>query len=128
VSTVAVVLDRDPASAGQARRLARSLLTGRVDDEITEIVELLVSEVVTNVVLHATTSPRIRLALLTDRVRAEINDADPDREARVRRSQDPTATSGRGLAIVDALADDWGIDTEPGVGKCVWFEVLVPSR
>jgi hypothetical protein len=43
-------------------------------------------------------------------------------------NRDPSATSGRGLAIVDALSTTWGVKTDRGVGKTVWFEVLLQGE
>jgi anti-sigma regulatory factor (Ser/Thr protein kinase) len=125
MDSASVTLDRDPASAGAARRLARSILERRVPAESLEVIELLVSEVVTNVILHATSSPEMRIVVLPGRTRVEVRDGDPDRAAEMQDIADPTATSGRGLAIVDSLATDWGTETVPGVGKCVWFEVAI---
>jgi anti-sigma regulatory factor (Ser/Thr protein kinase) len=116
-------LERTPASAGRARRVTRSMLDGRVSVDAAEIVELLVSEIVTNAILHATSAPELSVMLFDDRVRVEVRDEDDDRAPRLRPSPEPTATSGRGLAIVDALSSAWGIDTQRGIGKCVWFEV-----
>jgi anti-sigma regulatory factor (Ser/Thr protein kinase) len=124
-NTTSVTLDRDPASAGRARRLVRSILGPETPVDVVEIVELLVSEVVTNVIVHATSPPELRVDTSPRRVRVEVRDRDADRPATRRPLKDPTATSGRGLSIVDQLATAWGTDTKPGVGKCVWFEVAI---
>ena len=93
--------------------------------EVVEVVELLISEVVTNAILHTSSPPELKIEVRPDCVRVEVRDTDPQLRARVRSTEDPTATSGRGLAIVDRLATAWGIETKPGVSKVVWFEVAI---
>lgn len=83
---------------------------------------LLTNELVTNAILHADSEIDVLVDVTGDRVRVEVHDA--ARRAPVRRRGDPTSTAGRGLALVEALASDWGVDTVPGDGKFVWFEVV----
>ena len=87
---------------------------------VTDTVEVLVSELVTNAVIHAATPALGRVVLSGELVRVEVADRNP---APVRmQTYHPGATSGRGLMIVDAMADDWGVEARSG-GKTVWFEV-----
>ncbi len=123
----------DPAEVGRARRWARSRLAVsgiEADEPLAETLILLVSELVTNAVVH-TGCPAVLRLLLTG-VR---DDASGDRSGTVRlevadTSARPPAprhaggdeTGGRGLELVDGLADRWGWDAE-GVGKRIWCEL-----
>ena len=80
---------------------------------------LCVSEVVTNAVRHAGPPHSLRLSQAGDTLRVEV--ADAEQQAPILNQQDPLATSGRGLRILDQLATRWGSEpTEDG--KAVWFE------
>ncbi|CAL9505886.1 ATP-binding protein [Streptomyces sp. enrichment culture] len=118
----------DPAEVGRARRWARSRLAGsgiEPDEPIAETLILLVSELVTNAVVH-TGCPAVLCLSLPDgadegaTVRLEVTDRS-DR-APVPRCVDGDATGGRGLALVDGLADRWGWSAE-GTGKRIWCEL-----
>ncbi len=86
--------------------------------------EVLVSEVVTNAVLHGQPEGGgpLRLTVEADerRLRVEVEDGGPGIEDAQRDLPEPTATSGRGLAIVGGLADRWGVGRLP---SRVWFEL-----
>ncbi|WP_338897621.1 ATP-binding protein [Streptomyces sp. TG1A-60] len=119
----------DPAEAGRARRWARSRLAGSGiggDEPLAETLILLVSELVTNAVVHTGRPAVLRLLLsgLCDgsvgKVRLEVVDASACPPAP--RCVDRDATGGRGLALVEGLADRWGW-THEGVGKRIWCEL-----
>jgi len=124
----------DPAEVGRARRWARARLAGwgAGDDEpVAETLVLLVSELVTNAVVHTGRPAVLRLSLpgaaadLTDPaasavVRLEV--ADASTRAPVPRCVGGEATGGRGLALVDCLADRWGWSSD-GAGKSIWCEL-----
>ncbi|WP_438485229.1 ATP-binding protein [Streptomyces sp. S186] len=84
-----------------------------------EVAALLTSELVTNALLH-TDGGAVVTARVTDRLRVEVRDFAERRPEP--RAPSVDGTSGRGLMLVRALADAWGIRPE-GVGKCVWFEL-----
>lgn len=86
-----------------------------------ETLLLLVSEVVTNAVLHARSHIRMDVLPMPDVVRVEVHDASPI-EPRVHHFH-LTSGTGRGLRMLEQLARRWGVDAEPGGGKVVWFEV-----
>jgi anti-sigma regulatory factor (Ser/Thr protein kinase) len=118
-----------PCARLHARHLAWEWgLTG-----LTEMIELLVSELTTNSVQAVTghdAQPAISLRLLSNnaRVRIEIWDADPrpptPKEPGADGMPDLEAEGGRGLFLVAALSDRWAwISTHEPVGKIVWCEL-----
>ncbi|WSS14726.1 SpoIIE family protein phosphatase [Streptomyces sp. NBC_01186] len=115
-------LDPRAQTAGQARRLARRALARWGLEELTEPVELLVSEVVTNAVRYAERPITLRL-LRTDTLRCEVGD-DVPQLPRLRQAR-ATDEGGRGLYLVNRLARRWGA-TRLSTGKVVWFELALP--
>lgn len=121
-------LPRHARSVGRARTLLREQATSwKLPDEVTETAVLLLSELLTNAYRHAKVSPgreiRARFALDGDRVRVCVTDANDTLP--VLRNASLDDESGRGLALVAALADDWGASCrEGGIGKTVWFELV----
>ncbi|MFH9014798.1 ATP-binding protein [Streptomyces sp. NPDC017943] len=118
----------DPAEVGRARRWARSRLAGsgiQADEPLAETLILLVSELVTNAVLHTGRPALLLLSLppvVTDEATVRLEVADRSGRAPVPRCAGDEATGGRGLALVDGLADRWGWSVEAG-GKRIWCEV-----
>ena len=118
------VLAADTSSARAARRFVDDVLSTWEVDDLLETVQLLVSEVVTNAVVHGRSEAEVSVRLLPDRVRVEVVDRGPTPVRR--RDADDEATSGRGTALVEALSSAWGIE-DVAVGKMVWFEVARPG-
>jgi anti-sigma regulatory factor (Ser/Thr protein kinase) len=87
--------------------------------------ELLVSELVTNAVLHARSAARVMIERAGTTVRVSVFDDSPARPRL--RDYGPEAVTGRGLVIVDRIAARWGVDPSDD-GKCVWFEIVDRSR
>jgi anti-sigma regulatory factor (Ser/Thr protein kinase) len=110
------------ASAASARHLVRdTLIQAGVQSWTTvDTAMLLISELVTNAVVHAHTPVEVHIAVRGPVVRIEAHDGStsPPRLPHV----DAGATSGRGLAMVDELATSWGSVVGPD-GKTVWFEL-----
>jgi anti-sigma regulatory factor (Ser/Thr protein kinase) len=121
----AMTLAAEPASGAAARRFVQRTLAGvRADQERLDTLVLLCNELVTNAVLHAAAPSEVRVRLRDGRVRLEVHDPSP--QLPTPRAQDPDATNGRGMLLVDALADAWGVDRGdglPDVGKTVWIEL-----
>ncbi|MFD5270085.1 SpoIIE family protein phosphatase [Streptomyces sp. NPDC058335] len=112
-------LEPEDAAPGRARRLARRALVRWGMEDMTDSVELLVSEVVTNAVRYATRPVSLRL-LRTDVLRCEVGD-DVPQLPRLRQAR-ATDEGGRGLYLVNRLARRWGA-TRLSTGKVVWFEL-----
>ncbi|WP_332112937.1 ATP-binding protein [Streptomyces sp. ActVer] len=126
-------LPRHARSVSRARTLLREQATSwKLPDEVTETAVLLLSELMTNAYRHAKVSPGreiwARCALDDDRVRVWVTDANDMLPAP--RNASPDDESGRGLALVATLADNWGATPrEGGIGKTAWFELrLTPAR
>ncbi|MGX2994782.1 ATP-binding SpoIIE family protein phosphatase [Streptomyces sp. JNUCC 64] len=112
-------LEPDERAPGKARRLARVALKRWDLEDLTDAVELLVSEVVTNAVRYASRPVTLRL-LRTDVLRCEVGD-DVPQLPRLRQAR-ATDEGGRGLYLVNRLARRWGA-TRLSTGKVVWFEL-----
>ncbi|MEU8708488.1 SpoIIE family protein phosphatase [Streptomyces sp. NPDC048565] len=115
-------LEPEDAAPGRARRLARRALSRWGLEDLTDEMELLVSEVVTNAVRYAERPVTLRL-LRTDILRCEVGDDSPQLP-RQRRARE-TDEGGRGLFLVNRLARRWGA-TRLSTGKVVWFEMSTP--
>jgi anti-sigma regulatory factor (Ser/Thr protein kinase) len=115
-----------PESAATARRLAQVVLLRHwgLTPKLTEDAVLLVSELVGNAVRH--TGARVfglRMHRRRGRIRVEVRD--PSRGLPCLMPVQDLDVSGRGLFLVDTLADRWGVDLLP-LGKTTWFEMRVP--
>ncbi|MBC9727139.1 anti-sigma regulatory factor [Streptomyces sp. TRM68367] len=126
----------DPAEVGRARRWARSRLAGsgiEDDEPLAETLILLVSELVTNAVVHTGCPAVLRLSLpgstAAESATVRLEVADRSDRAPLPRCVDGESAGGRGLALVDGLADRWGWTAE-GAGKRIWCELdrCSPSR
>ncbi|MEV0223667.1 ATP-binding protein [Streptomyces sp. NPDC050704] len=108
-----------PAVVAEARAEVRRQLEGWGLAEQSETTALLVSELVTNAVVHAASRLRLTLSAAHGFLRCEVSDAGR-RPPRVLRAG--VSESGRGMFLVDALAERWGCHQD-GPGKTVWFEI-----
>jgi len=113
--------EQDAQSPRAARRFVTQALTGWDDGDLTDTVTLLVSELVTNAVLHAGSEVEVAVRLTATAARVEVTDASG--AAIAPRDAANDEDSGRGLALVGNLARRWGVRPAPGGGKTVWFEV-----
>lgn len=125
--TRALVLDRKTTLTGTlesvtvARRWATAILTAWGIHE-TAVIELIVSELATNAVVHTTSGLggyyTLHVAVSSNRIRVDVRDAGPlPGRTPARVHVDPEATSGRGLALVGTFAN-WGTLTDG-----VWAEI-----
>ncbi|NNG88726.1 ATP-binding protein [Streptomyces cacaoi] len=119
--TIRRFFEARPESVGRARAFVTEILaewgvSGRAED-----IRLCVSELATNAVVHGTAPGHgflVGLVVEGDVVRTEVHDG----RARRPKARRATAvdTTGRGLALVDALADGWGVEERIPCGKLVW--------
>ncbi|MEV6395021.1 SpoIIE family protein phosphatase [Streptomyces sp. NPDC051907] len=123
--TAMTVAQAEPELIATARRHLKELLHDWADGEQVDAAVLMVSEMVTNVLVHTDGN-----ALLVAEVvhgdprrllRVEVSDASDDLPHRRRPGE--MASSGRGLVLMEVLADRWGVDPR-GEGKSIWFELV----
>jgi len=119
--TIVTYLRPVPESTPLARGVVRQLLDGQLDATALDTAELCVSELVTNAILHASTDVELSVTLGRQRVRLAVRDQSSDLPTLERHTS--TASTGRGLAMVIAMADAWGIDRHDYRGKTVWCEL-----
>ena len=113
-----------PESVTAARRFATDVLRD-ISPEVTATVELLVSELATNCIRHTDSAFELTIIQSGYGIRVEATDYDAGKPTM--RSPEPTDPSGRGLRIVDALADAWGVEHRSAQGKTVWFTLMAPA-
>ena len=107
-------------SVPAARRFATSVLRG-ASAEILEAVELMVSELATNCIRHTNSGFDLTIIRIGPDIRVEATDHAGGTPTM--RSPKPTDPSGRGLKIIDMLSAGWGVQSESGTGKTVWFTI-----
>jgi anti-sigma regulatory factor (Ser/Thr protein kinase) len=109
-----------------AREFVLSVTGGSEDPRVA----LVVTELVTNAVIHGHARPQLSVGWDGHSVQVEVEDDGPGRPTL--RPMNPTTTSGRGLALVDQIADDWGVAAPPTPeeitpdhqhGKVVWARI-----
>lgn len=101
-------------------RAARCMVREHLGDGVADDCALMVSELVTNAVVHGGSSTvRLRLAIHPGWIYVEV--ADDGCGMPQVTDGDPEAVNGRGLIIIDSLAREWGVLPQPGGGKIVWF-------
>jgi DNA-binding NarL/FixJ family response regulator len=113
-------LEQDLRSGSKARRFVAEALERWDCSDALDTVQLLVSEVVTNAVVHAGSRPTVAVILLPEAVRIEVADDNP--VALAPRDANDDDESGRGLLLLDSMASRWGVEGSEH-GKTVWFEV-----
>ncbi|MBC9712974.1 ATP-binding protein [Streptomyces sp. TRM66268-LWL] len=113
----------DLRAVPEVRRALRELLAQWGKPGRSEVAELLTSEIVTNALVHTEYDAVLTATVEPERLRVEVRDYTNRRpRARVPHADDGTRTNGRGLMLVQSLADAWGIRPY-GSGKVVWFEL-----
>jgi anti-sigma regulatory factor (Ser/Thr protein kinase) len=121
VAAFVLPLPRSSDSVGLARSAVREVLLDLPGD-VADVSALLANELVANAIAHGEGSISLAMEINSHCVRFAVTDegaALPEL-----RESSPTAESGRGLSIVNALATRWGVDPT-SQGKSVWFELVV---
>ncbi|MER5586777.1 ATP-binding protein [Streptomyces asoensis] len=111
----------DLRAVPETRRALRELLRDWGRPGRSETAELLTSELVTNALVHTDDDALLTATVSASGLRVEVRDSAAHRP----RPRVPTAdeaTHGRGLVLVESLADTWGVRAQGG-GKVVWFEL-----
>jgi two-component sensor histidine kinase len=124
-----VAVPHHPTGAGVARRRLSSELTGAIRPELLADAVAIIAELVGNAIMHASPLPgdviriawRVRYAPEAQVVTITVTDGGASVRPTVRHL-DRESVDGRGLAIVEALADVWGFERD-GLGQSVWAEV-----
>ena len=120
----ALRLDANLLAPRRARQFLRRRLDGVLRGSRLDTALLLANEVVTNAVRHARPPIQLTVRVVGNMVRVEVTDGSPDLPSV--RPAGPAAPFGRGLPLLDALAEAWGADP-CGPGKVVWFTLGVPE-
>ena len=115
----------DRGAPSTARQFARTTLANWGLDDVSDTVELLVSEAVTNAVGHAGSGGEMVIRRIPSGIRIEVSDYGSGEV--LQKSASPEDVTGRGVAIIDALASRWGVEDESPAHdsedhKTVWFE------
>lgn len=114
-------------SPGQARRFVRDELHGQLGPDQLDQAVLLVSELVTNAVLHAGTPCTVELRADGAVVQLRVHDGGGALPVRRLRPSDAVST-GRGLHLLEEVALRWGVEAVPHGGKVVWAELPRDAR
>lgn len=112
-----LLLSSDVTAARRARAFVRETLGEQVDDDDLQDVLIVTSELVTNAVMHTGSASQLEVRPGDDEVELRVSDGDP--RAPARRTLVGLQAQGRGLALLGALAQRWGVD-EREDGKTVW--------
>ncbi|KJY42064.1 protein phosphatase [Streptomyces sp. NRRL B-1568] len=118
----------DPEALSAGRHMIRAAVRAWGARERSDEIELVADELVTNALLHTDGAAVVTIRMLTGperRLRVEVE----DKSSALPRRREPgeSGVSGRGLLLVDRLADVWGVEPRGG-GKSVWCEFIVPGR
>jgi anti-sigma regulatory factor (Ser/Thr protein kinase) len=111
----------DVTHIAEARRFVGEHLSAHGCADVVPDAGLIVSELVTNALVHAGTDFTVTVEVGRDTIVLRV--ADGSAEQPVLRTLGIETAGGRGLGIVAALAGEWGVTTEPGGGKSVWASV-----
>ena len=107
-------------SVAAARRTVTALCSPAGMESVCDVAALLTSEVVTNAVVHGDGTVQIRAHARGGRLRVEVQDEGAGQPSV--RHAGPEDEGGRGVKLLAALADAWGVEPVVG-GKYVWFEL-----
>ncbi|MGW6207850.1 SpoIIE family protein phosphatase [Streptomyces sp. NPDC055089] len=118
----------DPEALSSARHMIRAAVRAWGAKERADEVELAADELTTNALMHTDGGAIVTIRVMTGperRLRVDVE----DRSSALPRRRDAgdAGVSGRGLMLVDRLADAWGVESR-GTGKCVWCEFVIPPR
>ncbi|WP_240361978.1 MULTISPECIES: SpoIIE family protein phosphatase [Streptomyces] len=122
------VAQNDPEALTSSRHMIRAAVRAWGARERSDEIELAADELITNALMHTDGGAIVTIRVLSGperRLRVEVEDRSSALPRR--REAGSSGVSGRGLMLVDRLADVWGVESR-GSGKCVWCEFTVPER
>ncbi|MFD9792656.1 SpoIIE family protein phosphatase [Streptomyces sp. NPDC059070] len=122
------VAQNDPEALRSSRHMIRAAVRAWGARERADEIELAADELITNALMHTDGGALVTVRVLAGperRMRVEVEDRSSALPRR--REAGESGVSGRGLMLVDRLADVWGVESRGG-GKCVWCEFVVPER
>ncbi|MER0449508.1 SpoIIE family protein phosphatase [Streptomyces sp. Edi4] len=122
------VAQNDPEALSSSRHMIRAAVRAWGARERSDEIELAADELITNALMHTDGGAIVTIRVLSGperRLRVEVEDRSSALPRR--REAGASGVSGRGLMLVDRLADVWGVESRGG-GKCVWCEFVVPER
>jgi serine phosphatase RsbU (regulator of sigma subunit)/anti-sigma regulatory factor (Ser/Thr protein kinase) len=122
------VAQNDPEALRSARHMIRAAVRAWGARERADEIELAADEMITNALMHTDGGAIVTIRVLSGverRLRAEVEDRSSALPRR--REAGESGVSGRGLMLVDRLAEAWGVESR-GSGKCVWCEFIIPDR
>ncbi|MCB5166740.1 SpoIIE family protein phosphatase [Streptomyces bambusae] len=115
----------DPDGPSTVRHLVRAAAAAWGARDRADEIELVTDELMTNVLVHTDGGGEVILRVTVEgRIRVEVEDGSSALPRR--REAGDWAVSGRGLQLIDVLADGWGVEPRGG-GKCIWCEFAVPE-
>jgi len=122
-----VELQALPSRIRQVRRIISAQLRYWHLDPLIDQAALGVTELLTNVHRHAEPDKgcTVEIELLLERLTVSVHDHDP--RLPVIHEAEPMATCGRGLAMVAAVSESWGVRPQGESGKVVWFTIPAPE-
>lgn len=122
--SVLTIAQAEPERISVGRQLVRELLHDWKDPEQVDSAVLMVSEMATNVLVHTDGDALMAAEVSGERGerRLRVEVADASDELPHKRRPGEMASSGRGLVLMEMLADAWGVDPR-GEGKSIWFEL-----
>ena len=123
-SAAAVVPNRPDSKRGARELLARPLDGWGVDGGVIDDARLRPTGLMSNAVRHGSGHITLRIGVEAGAVEVRVHDDGPD--APQVKQVGPASVGGRGLFIVECLADQWGSDRDDP-GKSVWFRLATPS-
>ena len=125
MAQMSVALTRSVDAPAEARRLCTAVCHEWALDALVDVCALLVSELVTNAVVHGAGAVELEVAAERGGVRIAVSQRDAVTGLPEARMSGPTEVSGRGLAIVDAMAEQWGAEVDERATR-VWFRLATP--
>ncbi|MGW8889839.1 ATP-binding SpoIIE family protein phosphatase [Streptomyces sp. NPDC055749] len=123
--TAMTIAQAEPERIAAARQQVRELLHDWADPEQVDSAVLMISEMATNVLVHTDGDALMVAEVIGERGerRLRVQVADGSDELPHKRRPGEMASSGRGLVLMEMLADAWGVDPR-GEGKSIWFELF----